>query len=72
VESGDEMTLEEFKSLPVGTVVRIKYDDGTFELGEIIRTGVDIHITWPESRVTSILTATSGWESFLKDLEVDE
>jgi hypothetical protein len=67
------VTLEELKSLPVGTVVRLAYDDGQgFELGEVIRTGIDIHIMWPESQVTSILTATSGWESFLKDLEVDE
>ena len=65
------MMIEELKALPVGSLVRISYGDGTTEIGEVISTGnQEIRIMWPDSNLTQLIVPTKSWESFVKWLEV--
>ena len=66
------MTVEEFKALPVGSLVKIKDDTGNWEVGEILKTGQEVAIMWPDSKLTSFVGLTKSWESFINWLEVEE
>ena len=67
------MTVEEFKALPVGTLVKIYVDlDSKWEVGEILKTGQEVTIIWPESNITSHVGLTRAWEELIQYLEVDE
>jgi len=67
------MTPQELAALPVGSVVAIRYDDGTLdELGEIVQAGQTVYIRWPESNCTNIIdTNSKGWYDFIGFLEVE-
>ena len=67
------MTPQELAALPKGSVVAIRYDDGTLdELGEIVQAGQTVHILWPESKCTNIIdTNAKGWYDFIGFLEID-
>jgi hypothetical protein len=70
------VTVEQFKALPVGTLVKIMHegDHGAwFEIGEIIETGpVQAIIIWPNSGVKQFVGFTSSWVQFIEWLEVEE
>ena len=62
------MTLEALAALPVGSIVRL--DDG--EEGEILRTGQEVWIMWPDSKLTNIIDCKSEkWYGFVKYLEAE-
>jgi len=61
------MDPKQLATLPVGTVVRL--DD---EEGEIVQTGAEIRIMWPESGVTQIIYPDSqAWKTFIEWLEAE-
>jgi hypothetical protein len=67
------MTPQELAALPVGSIVRMKYDDGTpDEEGEIVQAGQTVHILWPQSHCTNVLdTNSKGWYDFIGWLEAE-
>jgi hypothetical protein len=67
------VTPQELAALPVGSVVAIRYDDGTLdELGEIVRAGQTVWILWPESKCTNCIdTKSKGWYDFIGWLEAE-
>lgn len=61
------MTGEELAQLPVGSIVRI--DD---EEGEILVSGKECHIGWPDSSCTNIINTESlAWQDFIAYLEAE-
>jgi hypothetical protein len=66
------MTLEQFRELPVGTLVKIQQGDGSWEVGEILKLGQEVTIIWPDSNLTQYVGLTEKWKSFIDWLEVEE
>lgn len=66
------MTLEKFKTLTVGALVKIKDDAGKWEVGEILKIGQEVTIIWPETDIINNIGLTKSWESFINELEVEE
>lgn len=68
------MTMDEFKALPVGTLIKIQSDDeGDWEIGEITETGpLQVVTVWPETGRTVYVGLTPTWASFISWLEVAE
>ena len=67
------MTMDELKALPVGTLLSMKQDDGSTEVGEITETGLLQVVTiWPETGRTVYVGLTPTWASFISWLEVAE
>lgn len=66
------MSPQELASLPIGSLVLMKYDDGATEVGEIVQAGQTAHIMWPESNCTNIIdTNSKGWHDFVGWLEAE-
>jgi hypothetical protein len=67
------VTPQELAALPVGSIVVMKYDDGTpDEEGEIVKAGQTVSILWPQSKCTNVLdTNSKGWYDFIGWLEAE-
>jgi vacuolar-type H+-ATPase subunit B/Vma2 len=66
------VTVEELKALSVGSLVKIRDDAGNWEIGEILKTGQEVTVMWPDSKLTQYVGLTKSWESFINWLEVEE
>lgn len=61
------MTAQELAALPVGSIVKL---DG--EEGEIIQDGQEVHILWPESKITNIIhTKSTAWTELIAEMEAE-
>jgi hypothetical protein len=66
------MTPQELASLPVGSIVRLNYDEYGIEEGEIVQAGQTVQIMWPESKCTNIIdTNSKEWYDFIRWLEAE-
>lgn len=61
------MTCAELAALPVGSIVLL---DG--EQGEVLRSGTEVWIMWPETGCTQVIDTNSiGWEKYTAWLEAE-
>jgi hypothetical protein len=66
------VTPQELAALPVGSIVRLEYEDCGFEEGEIVQAGQTVQILWPQSKCTNVLdTNSKGWYDFIGWLEAE-
>lgn len=66
------MTCAELAKLPVGSIVRMNLDEYGIEEGEIIRSGTEVWIMWPETGCTQVIDTNSiGWEKYTAWLETE-